>query len=163
MSLFVFGDIVFRDAPVNLVVTAKHIDGIVQNSGFYMKFGGNVSNQYFKSVSQASLGFEITDSIVDNTASCLFAGPNQTFFINDAELEIAPWEERISAVSHVLREILSMKDVDHIILNIGIDSLEEMRQQSVPCTVSALSDVLLELSRNGMDDLCVSLNLSQGR
>ena len=78
-----------------------------------VKFGGNVSNQYFKTTSELfTLPYEITDSILENTADCLIA---------EKTIEnVLSWEKRIHILDNFVKSVLS-KDISELVMNIDVD------------------------------------------
>ena len=48
MSIFAFGDIVLSDWSIDTIPLATKIANIAVTKNVYMKFGGNVSNVYFR-------------------------------------------------------------------------------------------------------------------
>lgn len=81
-----------------------------------VKFGGNVSNQYFKTTSELfTLPYEITDSILENTADCLIA---------EKTIEnVLPWEKRIHTLDSFVKSVLS-KNIAGVVMNINVDKAE---------------------------------------
>lgn len=121
MSMFVFGDIVLSRTHGEPERIATEIGTQAGALGIYMKFGGNVSNQYIRVADRdvPALAFEITDSIVDNTATLLFAplGVEAVTYGDDAH---CPRPDRIQRITSLLAGIVDRADVNKVILNMGV-------------------------------------------
>lgn len=114
MSQFVMGEILLgkRWPFEDLAFWARQI--LEENlSMINVKFGGNVSNQYFKTTSELfTLPYEITDSILENTADCLIA---------EKTIEnVLSWEKRIHILDNFVKSVLS-KDISELVMNIDVD------------------------------------------
>lgn len=153
MSIFAFGDIVLSNCDIDTISLATKIADIAATEKVYMKFGGNVSNIYFRVAEEQlpCLQFELTDSIVENTAELLFALPNCELYINDDLLPNRPWNQRMDSVSKLIRQILELNFVDEVILNIGVESFVDIQGHNKVCSYSTFQSVLTELYNEDRD------------
>lgn len=132
MSMFVFGDIVLCQCPKNIEQIATEISTSALSLGLYVKFGGNVSNQYIRiaGMDEFSLPFEITDSIVDNTATLLFAPQCTEIYADRDRIPNRPWADRIHLITSLLDYIVTRADVCKVILNIGVPTLFDISENT---------------------------------
>ncbi len=132
MSMFVFGDIVLCQRPKNIEQIATEISMKALSCGIYTKFGGNVSNQYIRVADkdEFSLAFEITDSIVDNTATLLFAPQCTEIYTDRERLPNRPLADRTRLITSLLDYIVTKSDVCKVILNIGVSTLLDISENT---------------------------------
>ena len=112
MSCFLTGEIVFAKKQDFEFLTnyAKDIARETEDM-FHVKFGGNVSNQYLPAVSDRPvLAFEITDSLLENTADALLAPMTV--------LDAAPWDQRVNGLQKFVNQTLAGPETEKLVLNV---------------------------------------------
>ena len=163
MSIFAFGDIFLSDWSIDTIPLATKIANIAVTKNVYMKFGGNVSNVYFRVAPKQlpCLQFELTDSIVENTAELLFALPNCEIYMNDNLLPNRPWNQRMDSVSQIISQIVSLDSVNEVILNVGVESIIDIQGHKKFCSCLTFQSVLMELYNEDRDtcDPCGSIHI----
>ena len=149
MSMFVFGDIILNQGDIDLECVALDFSRTAHSLSIHMKFGGNVSNQYIQIAPSGKnkLPFEITDSIIENTATLLFALPNENIYEGSTCLINRPWAKRMAAIQSLLSYILMQKWVVGMTLNIGISSPIDIHLNRKDVSLQNLPDFLAQLYR----------------
>ncbi len=135
MSMFLFGDIVFRNQNVDIEEYAREILNAVTRNDVFIKFGGNVSRMYIRTapINTFSLAYEITDSVVCNTADALLA---TEYCINYNGYSLLPWYERMSALKEFIVAGMTA-EVAKIIMNVGVSTILEANEYSCSCKISS--------------------------
>lgn len=122
MSSFVYGDIVFK-TKIPFAELCGFAERLHNTGAMYLKFGGNVSNQYVRSCppDAVCLQFEITDSILQNTADEMLAPATYR--------EVAPLGERIDRMEKFVRSVFSCASVLALYLNLNAAQADKARWQ----------------------------------
>ena len=142
MSCFLFGDLIsFTTKPSfeEACEIAKEL--LRQGDGsYYVKFGGNVSNQYIATFPDEIAGnwhlpYEITDSILENTADCLVSPK--------AYADGRTWNARKASIISFVQTALAISGIDGVTLNLNM----ERTLLSDPflkhfCSIESLADLL---------------------
>lgn len=120
MSQFLTGDIILAgtqpvDATVSLVTRIYEKN----KSRIHIKFGGNVSNQYFRTASERNaISYEITDSILENTAEGLLAGK----YVEN----VPEWSARLRILNAFVCSIFEEPSAARLIMNINITGQQDI-------------------------------------
>lgn len=159
MSMFAFGDIVLCQNHGSIETIATEISRAVLFCGIYMKFGGNVSDQYIRVASKDdfALAFEITDSIVDNTATLLFSPQATHVCISDDCVANRHCSNRISTMTSLLEFIVTRADVRKVILNIGVSTLFDISENTKTIMKQDLPFLFHQLYQE--DDIRASIHI----
>ena len=124
MSSFVYGDLVFKTKlPFAELCNFAESLRAYNIGAMHLKFGGNVSNQYVRSCpfDAACLQYEITDSILQNTADEMIAPATYR--------DVAPLSERIDSMERFIRSAFSYSSVLSLYLNLNVDQYDETHLQ----------------------------------
>lgn len=153
MSMFLFGDIVFRNQNVDIEEYAREILNVVSRNDVFIKFGGNVSRMYVRTAPAdiLSLAYEITDSIVCNTADVLLA---TEYCMNYNGYSLLPWYERMSALKGFIVAGMTA-EVAEIIMNLGVSNVLEANEYSSSCKISTFISTMQHVyqSRKTVDPI----------
>lgn len=122
MSSFIYGDIVFK-TKIPFAELRGFAERLHNTGAMYLKFGGNVSNQYVRSCppDAVCLQFEITDSILQNTADEMLAPATYC--------EAAPLGERIDSMEKFVRSVFSCASVLALYLSLNAEQADKARLQ----------------------------------
>lgn len=150
MSTFAFG-ICVSNSISDYVSFAHDVEQYVlsANSEFYVKFGGNATSYwaYKKDSKLTGYVFEITDSIVENTAQRAFQLNDEDF--SYAKLEYGPLFNRLSHIQGLLNYMLQSESVQEILLHVLVDyDGSELEDNAILCPVDSVVSTLWERSIN---------------
>ena len=138
MSSFIYGDLVFQTKlPFDELCNFAESLRAHNISTMHLKFGGNVSNQYLRScpLDVACLQYEITDSILQNTANEIIAPSTYC--------DVAPLNERINSMERFVRSAFMHPGVSALYLNLNVGQYD--KDPLLECGVSDFAAKLLHL------------------
>lgn len=137
MSMFLFGDIICsRNTSFFEVCKAAKKIYAFNSDSINIKFGGNVSNQYFSLISSDSLKvpYEITDSIMENTADMLLAPRTYE--------GIPTWAIRMGYIEKFTHSVFMFTEVEILTMSINMEQNMNIAKYTYTCKLEELKDIL---------------------
>lgn len=140
MSMFLFGDIICcKDTSFFETCEAAKKIYAFNSDTINIKFGGNVANQYFSLVSSDSLKipYEITDSIMENTADMLLAPKTYE--------GIPIWAIRMGYIEKFMRSVFMFTEAEMLTMSINMEPDMNIAKYTYTCELKELETVLNEI------------------
>lgn len=144
MSTFAFG-ICVSNSVGDFASFAHDLKRYVlsSDSEFYIELGGNANSywRYRKDSKLAGLAFEITDSVVANTAERTFQLNDEDFLFT--KLEEGPLSKRLARIQRLMKYMLQSECIQEILLYILVDyGVPDCLDITISCHSDCVATVL---------------------
>ena len=128
MSVFLTGILYFRrELPFEEIIRFAERISLDNSGSFYVKFGGNVALPRIQ-MPPATLAYEITNSIIENTAEEI-AAPKEYLYL-------APWEQRREKLNQFVCSVFSCEEITEMTMDIDAESGDCSEDDFIVCRQS---------------------------
>lgn len=128
MSAFLTGIVYFRrELPFDEIVQLAKRISLDNLDSFYVKFGGNVAQPRVQ-MPPATLAYELTNSIIENTAEEIVAPKEYLYLV--------PWEQRRDRLYRFVCSVFSCEEITEMTMDIHAAPGDRSEDDFIVCRKS---------------------------